>query len=60
MSKSPDKIYAMRIAGTLYASEKPQEVFGEPYDEYIRKDKVLEILKDAKHLADVACKIDEL
>lgn len=28
--------------------------------EYIRKDKVLEILRDSKHLADAALKIDEL
>ena len=27
---------------------------------YIRKDTVLEILKNAKHLGDAACKIDEL
>ena len=48
MSKAPDKIYAVNIAGTLYASNKPQEVFREPYSEYIRKETLMEWLKEKK------------
>ena len=28
----PDKIYAMIVAGTLYADTKQHEVFNKPYD----------------------------
>lgn len=35
-------------------------VTDESRHEYIHKDKILVILKDAKNLADVACKIDKL
>lgn len=39
--KSPDIIYAQIVAGTLYASRKPNEVFGEQFSQYIRKDTLL-------------------
>ena len=38
MKIPPDKIYAMIVAGTLYADTKQHEVFNKPYAEYIRKD----------------------
>lgn len=41
----PDKIYAKIIAGTLYASREPNDVFGEDYPEYLRKDALLEWLE---------------
>ena len=44
--KAPNKIYAINIAETIYASNKPQEIFGEPYSEYIRKDALLEWAKE--------------
>lgn len=51
--KAPDKIYVLpEFASVVKALD--EEV------EYIRKDKVLDILKSAKHLADAASKIDEL
>lgn len=64
----PDKIYVG--VGTL-SSIQPAKEYAFPgwqekaysqirNEQYIRKDKVLEILKDAKHLADAALKIDEL
>lgn len=43
--KAPDKIYAMIVAGTLYADTKQHEVFNKPYAEYIRKDVLLKWLE---------------
>lgn len=59
----PDKIYLVKDAVNpegifdTVASKKPMF-----YDDvcYIRKDKILEILEDAKHLGAAACKIDSL
>ena len=58
--KAPDKIYAMIVAGTLYADTKQHEVFNKPYAEYIRKDairnfifKMIDALND-RHLLDAA------
>ena len=45
--KAPDKIYAMIVAGTLYADTKQHEVFNKPYAEYIRKDALIEKLEKA-------------
>lgn len=47
---APDKIYATNIAGTLYASNKPQEIFGEQYSEYIRKDALIEWAESMKRI----------
>lgn len=66
--KAPDKIY---LHGYEFDDEpckswkiepKVKGMRGYPaiHVEYIRKDKILEILKDSKHLADAALKIDEL
>lgn len=48
MKTPPDKIYAMIVAGTLYADTKQHEVFNKPYAEYIRKDIVDDMLKTAE------------
>ena len=58
--KAPDKIYIYRsekMVGFTWNSKESKE-----FDniEYISKDAVLEILKNAKHLGDAACKIDKL
>lgn len=47
--KTPDKIYAMIVAGTLYADTKQHEEFNKPYAEYIRKDALVEMLKGYSH-----------
>lgn len=46
----PDKIYAKIIAGSLCVSRTPNEIFGEQYPEYIRKDALLDKLSRAKEL----------
>ena len=53
----PDKIYvcAAHPAPFWFSDKQIPNMI-----EYIRKDKILEILKDSKHLADAALKIDEL
>ena len=53
----PDKIYTDNRG--VYA-ELPIFSQTNANIEYIRKDKVMEILENAKHLADAALKIDEL
>ena len=55
--KAPDKIYIQQDMINNIPLE--QKEFDEDV-EYIRKDKVLDILESAKHLADAASKIDEL
>lgn len=47
--KAPDKIYAMIVAGTLYADTKQHEVFNKPYAEFIRKDILLEWAKQKQY-----------
>lgn len=42
----PDKIYAKVVADILYANREPKELFGEPYQEYIRKNALLEWAKE--------------
>ena len=54
--KAPDKIY-IDYGLIDYHCLDEQKVDSV---EYIRKDKVMEILENAKHLADAALKIDEL
>lgn len=39
--KAPDKIYAKIVDGRLVASRTPNEIFGEYFPEYIRKDALL-------------------
>ena len=72
--KAPDKIY-LQVCGScdIYADCKTC-TWGEIRDnvtwsedkifdrdtEYIRKETVLDILKNSKHLADAASKIDEI
>ena len=65
----PDKIYlpiieneGKKLLCTNWWKEdrNPQDVYVKQTIEYVRKDKILEILKDSKHLADAALKIDEL
>ena len=46
--ETPNKIYAKIIAGSLHVSRKPNEIFGEPYPEYIRKDALLEWAREKK------------
>ncbi len=46
---APDKIYAMIVAGTLYADTKQHEVFNKPYAEYVRKDALLEWAKQKQY-----------
>ena len=59
--KAPDKIYIQTNAGEAFSSKWTTIPFRDfENTEYIRKDKVMEILENAKHLADVASKIDEL
>lgn len=52
--KAPDKIYAMVVAGTLYADTKQHEVFNKPYAEYIRKDALLEWIQTELKLCESA------
>ena len=60
--KAPDKIYLWEtpIINGGYDPAWHKNSFNDTDIEYICKDKVLEILKDSKHLADAAYKIDEL
>jgi hypothetical protein len=57
MGKIPDKIYTDNRG--VYA-ELPIFSQIDANVEYIRKDKILEILENARHLADAVYKIDEL
>lgn len=51
--KAPDKIYVLpEVASTVKVLDEELE--------YIRKDAVLDILENSKHLADAASKIDEI
>ena len=57
--KAPDKIYlGIDVIGSGYFYNLSLDNNGHP--EYIRKDTVLDILENSKHLADAASKIDEL
>lgn len=54
--KAPDKLYVeIDNKAHVYFGLQPESAV-----EYIRKDKVLDILEKSKHLADAASKIDEL
>ena len=59
-----DKIYAMIVAGTLYADTKQHEVFNKPYAEYIRKDALMEWLEQNRNQAqrwfDIYHEMDDL
>lgn len=53
----PDKIYVQPNAhNRWFEGNAPNELF----KEYIRKDAILTILKDAKHLAEAASEIDSI
>ncbi len=60
--KAPDKIYLWEtlIVNGGYDPAWHKNSFNEGDVEYIRKDAVLDILENSKHLADAAYKIDEL
>lgn len=51
--KSPDIIYAQIVAGTLCASREPNEVFGEQFPQYIRKDYLLSKLTERTEQAKI-------
>lgn len=60
----PDKVYleegcSVPVVGFISPAWNNPKDLENPI-EFIRKDKILEILKDSKHLADAALKIDEL
>jgi hypothetical protein len=56
---TPDKIYIpgkwLHVPNNHFETEPSYKA-----TEYIRKDRVLNILKEAEHLADAALKIDKL
>lgn len=57
--KAPDKIYIQTYAGEAFSSKWTTIPFRDfENTEYIRKDTVLGILENSKHLADAANKID--
>lgn len=59
--EAPDKIYVASYNGEAFSHSWTIEPLGDTTaTEYIRKDTVLDILKNSKHLADAAYKIDEL
>ena len=58
--EAPNKIYAMIVAGTLYADTKQQVVFNKPYSEYIRKDALLEWAKAVKADPTIPMNIDKV
>ena len=61
--ETPDKIYLREFGDSLsqvWSGIKPPEGTNIASHEYIRKDTVLDILENSKHLADAAYKIDEL
>ena len=60
--KAPDKIYLWEtlIVNGGYDPAWHKNSLNEGDVEYIRKDAVLDILENSKHLADAAYKIDEL
>lgn len=59
--KAPEKIYIQTNAGETLSSKWTTIPFRDfENTEYIRKDKILGILENSKHLADAASKIDEV
>ena len=56
----PDKIYVHTGAHLGELTLTAIKVDAPDEQEYIRKDKVLGILENSKHLADAASKIDEI
>lgn len=57
--KMPDKLYLSPVIYGAVTNLSPNpDCEGEV--EYVRKDKVMEILENAKHLADAAYRIDAL
>lgn len=68
--KAPDKAFPLSVVGDLLAS-MPDKIYFDGVDtaltprlcindEYVRKDKILDILENSEHLADAASKIDSL